>query len=86
MNMVISSVPVLFLNPFSGKPDSMPVEMIGAYFPNGTALCLEEAARVASIRDHDAAINLMDSAERYSVSNADGCGLDLLAVEPPSLR
>ena len=85
--MVTSAIPVVFINPLNCQIDQMPVEMIGAYFPNGTALCLEEAAKVACIRDHDAAVNLMASIiEPYSVSNLEGTGFDVLSVEPPSLR
>ena len=87
MNMMTSAVPVVFINPFNAAIEYMPIEMIGAYFPNGTMLCLEEAAKVACIRDNEAAVNLMASiAEPYSVSNLEGTGFDVLSVEPPSLR
>ena len=88
MNMVTSAIPVIFINPINSQIEEMPIEMIGAYFPNGTMLCLEEAAKVACVRDHDAAANLLESCFtiRYSVSNLEGTGFDVLGVEPPSLR
>ena len=42
--------------------DCMPLEMLGAYLPYGSHLKLEEAARVAAIRDDEAAANLALSA------------------------
>jgi hypothetical protein len=69
MNMVTSAIPVAFINPYNCLIEVMPIEMIGAYFPNGTVLCLEQAARVACIRDEEAAANLLESiTEPYSVS------------------
>ena len=60
-NMVISSVPVLFINPRTNLVDAMPLDMVQAYLPNGTDLNLQDAARVAHIRDEEAALNLLDS-------------------------
>ncbi len=59
MNMVLDARPVVFLNPFNGAIATMPIEMIGAYVPHAEHLHLEEAARAASIRDEDAASNLL---------------------------
>lgn len=65
----------------------MPIEMIAAYAPYHSHLRLEEAARVAAIRDEEAAMNLFDDvATYYSVCSAEGCGYDELSVEAPSLR
>jgi len=87
MNIVLSAIPVAFINPFNHRIELMPVEMISAYFPNDTVLYLEEAARVACVRDEEAAVNLLASfTEPYSVSILEGCGHDELSVEPPSLR
>ena len=61
MDMIVSAVPVLFLNPRTKLVDAMPLEMVQAYLPNGTDLNLEDAARVAFCRDEDAAVNLLDS-------------------------
>ncbi len=63
MNMVISAIPVAFINPFSGRVDQMPLEMITAYVYDFSFLYLEEAARVACIRNNDAAANLLESIE-----------------------
>ena len=79
-----------FFNPMTDHLDIMPVEMITAYVPFATYLHLEEAARVAAIRDDEAATNLllsMDNDTEYLTLNLpEGCGFDLLSVEPPSLR
>jgi hypothetical protein len=66
----------------------MPVEMIAAYVPFATFLRLEEAAKVAAIRDDEAATNLKLSAldTEYQGATPEGAGYDILAVEPPSLR
>lgn len=61
MNMVVAAMPVIFLNPRTNLVDTMPLEMVQAYLPNGTNLNLEDAARVAFCRDEDAAVNLLDS-------------------------
>ena len=47
----------------------MPLEMVTAYVPDFGSLHLEEAARLACVRDVEAANNLLMSAEPYSVSN-----------------
>jgi len=60
-NMVISSVPVLFINPRTNLVDEMPLQMVDAYVPYASYLRLEEAAKVAHIRDEEAALNLLDS-------------------------
>ena len=88
MNMVLDVMPVVFLHPINGRIDQMPVEMIGAYVPFASHLRLEEAARVACVRDEEAAVNLLESVKgQYSVLDvSEGCGYDALSVEPPSLR
>lgn len=93
MSMIVSAVPVMFLHPFNGRVDMMPVEMIGAYFPNGTDLRLEEAAKVACIRDTEAGVNLLASFTDQPLATTDteylspeGCNYDESSVEPPSLR
>lgn len=86
MNAVISDI-VIFENPISGRIECMPVEMIATYIPYASHLRLEEAAKIAAIRDEDSAANLFESlANRYSVSISEGCGYDELSVEAPSLR
>jgi hypothetical protein len=50
---------VIFTNPITGKPAQMPVAMIGAYVPHAEHLHLEEAAKIATYCDQDAATNLM---------------------------
>ena len=62
MNMVIATMPVIFINPRTNLVDAMPLQMVQAYLPNGTDLNLEDAARVAFARDEEAAINLLESA------------------------
>ena len=89
MSMVIASIPVVFINPITEHLDFMPVEMINAYVPTfASYLKLEEAAKVAAIRDEDAAINLLASVTEPVLSMVvdEGCGFDILSVEPPSLR
>ena len=61
MNMVVAAMPVIFLNPRTNLVDTMPLAMMQAYLPNGTDLNLEDAARVAFVRDEEAAVNLLDS-------------------------
>ena len=87
MNMVLDATPVMFLHPINGHLNTMPVEMIAAYVPFASHLHLEEAARVACVRDEEGANNLLGSlTDQYSVSISEGCGYDELSVEPPSLR
>ena len=82
MNMVLDASPVMFLNPFNGRVDTMPVEMIGAYFPNGTELRLEEAARVACIRDTEAGVNLLESFTDQSILES----VDEPSAQPEAVR
>jgi len=49
---------VIFTNPITGRVEQMPVAMIGAYVAHAEHLHLEEAAKVAAIRDDEAAANL----------------------------
>ena len=87
MNLVTSSIPVLFINPVTKAPDQMPVEMISAYVFDSTGLRPEDAAKLATIRDLDAAENFRLSAMECLLLSSDvGCGYDPLAIEPPSLR
>jgi hypothetical protein len=53
------ATPAVFQNPITGQVEIMPVEMIGAYVPHMDHLNLEEAAKVAAIRDEEAATNLL---------------------------
>jgi hypothetical protein len=85
---------VVFLNPITKRMAAMPTEMIAAYVPFASDLHLEEAAKVAAIRDDEAAANLLLSivgvqhpevlGEFESIT--DGTFFDRSAVEPPSLR
>lgn len=88
---------VILKNPCTGALEQMPVAMITAYVPYCAFLRLEEAAKVAAIRDDEAATNLLFSIildERNTEYRRvitppelpEGAGFDLLAVEPPSLR
>lgn len=89
MNLVESAIPVIFINPVTGKPDQMPVEMIAAYVPDSSMLNLEQAAKIASTRDFDAAQNLLLSVQDATVlsSLAHWVGAEnILTIEPPSLR
>lgn len=67
----------VFLNPITGKVEVMPIAMIGAYVPHAEHLRLEEAARVAAIRDDEAATNLLlsviDIQQPEIVINTEGC-------------
>lgn len=51
--------PIVFTNPITGKIERMPAEMVSAYVPYACELDLEAAARVACIRDEEAADNLL---------------------------
>ena len=50
---------VIFINPITEEMETMPVEMICAYVPFASDLYLEDAAKVAAIRDDEAATNLL---------------------------
>ena len=50
---------VIFVNPITNKIEIMPVAMIGAYVQHAEHLHLEEAAKIAAIRDDEAATNLL---------------------------
>lgn len=77
---------VMYLNPVTGKPDNMPLEMVMTYVPYNTALHLHEAARVAAIRDLEGAHNFILSARDGFYPIPEGYGIDMLSVEAPSLR
>lgn len=67
----MNAAPVVFVNPITGMVDVMPMEMITAYVPHMTigaqdkfgfevqTIDLQDAARVAAIRDTDAANELL---------------------------
>jgi hypothetical protein len=50
---------VIFVNPITGKIEQMPVAMVAAYVPYSEELHLEDAAKVAAVRDDEAATNLL---------------------------
>jgi hypothetical protein len=77
---------VVFVNPITGKIEQMPIAMVNAYVPFASHLHLEEAAKVAAIRDDEAAVNLKLSCTNTEYQSVDATGFDILAVEPPSLR
>lgn len=85
---------VVLKNPCTGALEQMPVAMVNAYVPFATDLHLEDAARVAAIRDDESACNLLLSIVSVQHPEAlnefekivDGTAFDRLAVEPPSLR
>jgi hypothetical protein len=93
MNMVVAAArldvtPVPFVNPFTQAVDMMPLAMVQAYVPFASHLKLEEAAKVAAIRDTDEANSLLLSIHQVNLfaPTPDGCGHDELSVEAPSLR
>jgi len=88
MNMILDATPVPFVNPITNKFDIMPMEMVQAYVPYASHLNLEEAAKVAAIRDTDEANSLLLSIQQVNLFMpfAEGCGHDELSVEAPSLR
>ena len=68
MDMILNAAPVVFMDPFTDAIATMPVEMIGAFLPYGGHLNLEEAARVAVIRDFNEATDLLLSIEEAGIS------------------
>lgn len=87
MNMVLDVTPVPFVNPITQAVCMMPLEMVQAYVPYASHLRLEEAAKVAAIRDEDEANSLLLSIQLNTVqTNPEGCAHDELSVEPPTLR
>jgi len=84
MNMVLDVTPVPFVDPFTQAIGAMPLEMVNAYVPYAPYLLLEEAAKVAAIRDEDEANSLLLSIRLSPIP--EGCTTDELSVEPPSLR
>ena len=79
-------ITIAFINPITHVYDQMPMQMILAYVPYASMLNLEQAAKVAAIRDDEAATNLLLSIRPTEPQILEGCGLDPLAIEPPSLR
>lgn len=79
---------VLFIDPITGRVAAMPVEMVTAYVPFASDLKLEEAAKLAAIRDDEAATNLLLSVttEYQAETSPEGTSHDRLSVEAPSLR
>jgi len=93
MNMVIATTrldvtPVSFVNPFTQAVDMMPLAMVQAYVPFASHLNLEEAAKVAAIRDEENANTLLLSIHNANLfaPSPEGCGHDELSVAAPSLR
>lgn len=85
--MALDVTPVPFVNPITHAFDTMPLAMVQAYVPHAEHLNLEEAARVAAIRDDEAATNLLLSIKLVDlfVPIHEGAR-DELSVEPLSLR
>lgn len=76
--------PIVFMNPITERIEVIPVEMVIAYVPYAEHLRLEQAARVAAIRDSEAAANLLESITEPILSMVvDGCGYDRLSVPYP---
>ena len=73
---------VILKNPVTRKLEQIPVAMIAAYVPFASFLHLEEAARVAAIRDDEAATNLLLSMDTEYLSDqfSEGTGYDRLSV------
>lgn len=92
MDMVIAATrldvtPVPFVNPITNTVDMMPLEMVQAYVPFASHPNLEEAAKVAAIRDEENANTLLLSIKQVDLfMPVVGCGHDELSVEAPSLR
>jgi hypothetical protein len=88
---MIDEAPVVYTDPFSDEIELMPIDMISAYVPFASFLHLEEAAKVAAIRDDEAAINLILSivldqrAAGYQrvITVPEGAGYDRLSVPLP---
>lgn len=81
--------PVVCIDPFVGGIITMPTAMVNAYVPYAQHLNLEEAARVAAIRDADEATNFLLSVQDCAVLSmpmSEGSNADLLTIQPPSLR
>jgi hypothetical protein len=82
---IMDLAPVPFINPITGKLEIMPVEMINAYLPMQDGLRIEEAAKLAAVRDHEAAINLMLSVidpVGEILAHPEGLPVDEIAIEP----
>lgn len=89
MTMILSAMPVVYVDPFTERIASMPLEMLQAYVPYAPKnLRLEEAAKVAAIRDEDEANSLLLSIEQVVLfcTPPEGCTNDEISVEPPTLR
>jgi hypothetical protein len=80
---------VLFIHPITNRIAAMPVEMITAYVPYASDLHLEEAAKVAAIRDDEAATNLLlsivldehDTEYQEVIALPEGPSSDVLTAE-----
>ena len=70
---------VVYVNPMNGRIETMPVQMIAAYVPFASDLHLEDAARVAAIRDDEAATNLLLSMATEYLTE-EGTDFDRLSV------
>jgi len=53
--------PVVYLDPQTGEPEIMPIEMLQAYVPYSEGMNLFDAARLANMRDREAANALLQS-------------------------
>jgi len=71
---------VVYVNPMNGRIETMPVQMIAAYVPFASDFHLEEAAKVAAIRDDEAAANLLLSMDTEYLTREEGTGFDRLSV------
>ena len=78
----MDEAPVIYTDPITDEIELMPIEMIAAYVPFSTYLRLEEAAKVAAIRDDEAATNLLLSMDTEYLSDqfSEGTGYDRLSV------
>ena len=78
----MDEAPVIYTDPITDEIELMPIEMIAAYVPFSTYLRLEEAAKVAAIRDDEAATNLLLSMDTEYLSDQfpEGTGYDRLSV------
>ena len=55
--------PVAYIDPFANTVQVMPIAMVNAYVPYAPHLNLQDAARVAAIRDVEAADNFLLSVQ-----------------------
>lgn len=70
---------VLLKNPVNGAMEQMPIAMVNAYVPFASFLHLEDAAKVAAIRDQEESDNLFISIHT-EYQTEEGTGYDRLSV------